>query len=117
MESIKDKDILIARYLENKCTPEEKNQLYELLTSSDNERSFKEVLFSHLNEFQEDQYENNSVDFERIYNELLSEIKRRETRESEKQLLQKRIKVKRLVIQGISIAAVFCIAFFLGHYF
>ena len=114
MASIKDKDILIARYLENKCTQEEKHQLYELLTSSDNERSFKEVLFSHLNEFQEDQYENNAVDFDRIYNELLSEIKRRETKESEKQLLQKRIKVKRLVIQGISIAAVFCIAFFLG---
>jgi len=117
MKSIKDKDILITRYLENKCTLEEKHQLYELLTSSDNERLFKDVLFSHLIEFQGGQDENHSVDFARIYNELLSEIERRETRESERQLLQKRIKVKRLVFKGISIAAVFCIAFFLGAIF
>ena len=117
MESIQDKDILITRYLENKCTQEEKQQLYKLLTSSDNERTFKEVLFTHLIEFQGDQYEDHSVDFERIYNELFSEIKHRETGESEKKLLQKRIKVRRLVFEGISIAAVFCIAFFLGAIF
>jgi transmembrane sensor len=117
MESIKGKDILITRYLENKCTQEEKLQLYEMLTSSDNERSFKEDLFSKLNEIEDEQYENHSVDFERIYNELLSNIKPRETRELEKDLLQKRIMVKRLVFECISIAAVFCIAFFLGTIF
>jgi ferric-dicitrate binding protein FerR (iron transport regulator) len=111
---IMDIDILISKYLENKCTQEEKHQLLELLGSYNNERSSKETLFSQLNEFQEDREENHSIDFERIYNELLSEILRTETRESERQLLQKRIKVKRLVLQGISVAAVFCIAFFLG---
>jgi ferric-dicitrate binding protein FerR (iron transport regulator) len=114
MESNTEIDTLIARYLENKCTPEEKHQLYELLASSDNERSFKEVLFSHLNEFQEGQFESHSVDFERIYNQLITEIKRREVTESETRQLQKRSKVKRLVIEGLSIAAVFCLAFFLG---
>ena len=115
---MKDKNNLIDRFLENKCTPEEKHQLYELLISSDDERSFKELLFSHLNEIQGDQYENHSVDFERIYNELLSEIKLgEETKELERQILQKRTKVKRLVLEGISIAAVFCIAFFLGTIF
>ena len=42
---IKDIDILITKYLENKCTQEEKNQLLELLSSYDNERSSKEVFF------------------------------------------------------------------------
>jgi len=110
-------NILITRYLENKCTQEEKQQLYQLLTSADNEKSFKEVLFSHLNEYQEDQDENHSVDLGRIYNELISEIKRRETIESERRLLKKRTKVRRLVFGCISIAAVFCIAFFLGTVF
>ena len=112
-----DINILIANYLENKCTQEEKNQLYELLASSDGERSVKEVLFSHLNEFQSDQYENNSVDFERIYNELLSEIKHRDALNSERQLLLKRIKIRRLIIGGLAIAAVSCVAFFLGTIF
>jgi len=114
---VKDINILLTRYLENKCTSEEKFQLYELLTSSDNERSFKEVIFSHLNEFREGQDDNNSVDFGRIYNELITEIKRRETRASERQLFQKRIRVKRLVFGVMAVAAVFCIAFFLGTLF
>jgi transmembrane sensor len=110
-------DILISKYLENRYTEEEKKQLYELFTSSDDEKAFKEVLFSHLNEFEEGQYKNHSVDFDRIYNELLSEIKRREAIETEGRLIKKRIKVKRLIFEGISIAAVFCIAFFLGAIF
>lgn len=114
---IKDTDILITRYLENKCTPEEKNQLLTLLSSYNNESASKEALFSKLNKFQEDQNENLSVDFEKIYNELVSEITRRESRESERYVLQKRIRIKRFVLQGISAAAVFCIAFFLGTVF
>jgi transmembrane sensor len=114
MESIKDLNILITRYLENKCTQEEKSQLYELLTSSDNERAFKEVLSSHLEEITEGQDENQSFDSNKVFNELLSEIKLRETRVLERKLLQRRTKIKKLVLGGISIAAVFCIAFFLG---
>ena len=114
---IKDTDILIKKYLENKCTPEEKNQLLALLTSYDNEKSSKEALFSHLDEYQEDMNENHSIDFERIYNELVSEIIRREKGESERHTLQKRIKVKRFVLQSISVAAIFCIVFFLGTIF
>ncbi|RPI69936.1 MAG: DUF4974 domain-containing protein [Ignavibacteriales bacterium] len=112
-----DINILIGSYLENKCTQEEKQQLVEMLLSFENEKSFKEILFKHLNEFQESQDENLNFDFERIYNELLSEIKRRETIESERRLLQKRRKIRRLVLEGISIAAVLCIAFFLGTMF
>lgn len=115
--SKKDIETLIAKYLEKKCTKEEKQQLYELLTSFDDERSFKEVLFSKLNEFHEDQNETHSIDFDRIFNKILSEIRHREIRELEKRLLKNRNKVNRLVFKGISIAAVFCIAFFLGTFF
>ena len=114
--SRKDLDILINKYLEDKCTPEEKQQLYVLLTSSGDEIEFKEVILSLLNEFQSDQYENHTIDFDKIYYELLSEIKRRETIDSERLLLQKRMKVKRLVFEGTAVAAVFCIAFFLGSF-
>jgi transmembrane sensor len=114
---IKDTDILITRYLENKCTPDEKDQLLTLLSSYNNESTSKKALFSNLNEFQEDHDESHTVDFEKIYNELVSEIARRESRESERDVLQKRIKVKRFILQGVSVAAVFCIAFFLGAVF
>ncbi|MBW6500508.1 MAG: DUF4974 domain-containing protein [Bacteroidales bacterium] len=110
-------DILIAKYLEDGCTLHEKKQLLELLSSFDNEKSSAGALFSHLNEFREPQEENSSVDFEKIYNDLASEIIRRETKEEEKQKLQKRANVKRLMIQVVSVAAVFCIAFLLGTIF
>jgi transmembrane sensor len=111
----KDLDILFTKYLENKCTQEERNKLLNLLDSLDNGRSYKEELFSQLNKFQENQDENHTVDFERIYTELFSEIVSRETRESGKQPVKKRINTRRLVVQSVSIAAIFCIAFFLGN--
>jgi transmembrane sensor len=111
---VKDINSLILRYIENKCTPEEKNQLYELLSSADNEKSFKEVIFSHLEDYKDEQHDNQSVDFEKVYNDMLSEIKRRETRAAEKQNLQRKISIKRLAIVITSFAAVSCIAFFIG---
>jgi transmembrane sensor len=117
MNSVKELNSLVIKYLENKCTPEDKKQLYELLTTSDNERSFKEVIYTHLEEFKEDQTENHSVDFDRVYNELLSEIKIRETRASEIKINERRLVLKRVLMGGMSIAAVFCIAFFLGTLF
>ena len=111
---IKDTDILITKYLENKCTLEEKNQLLALLSSYDNERSSKDSLFSDLNEFHEDQHENHSVDFEKIYTELVSEIIHRESRGSEKHILQKRIKVKRFVLEGVFYSSNFLYCFFSG---
>lgn len=114
---INELDILITKYLENKCTKEEKDKLLGLLSSFDNGRSAKEVLFSQLNEFQETGNENHSVDFERIYMELVSEIIGEETKELERQILQKRVRIRRLVLQGISAAAVICIAFLLGTVF
>ncbi len=112
-----DLDKLLTSYLENTCTQEEKKQLYEMLTSSNHEKSFKDVLYSFLCEFNEFQSENQSVNFDLIYNKLLSELKYREIRESEKRLHQKKFRLNRLVYLGLSTAAVFCIAFFLGTFF
>ena len=70
---IKDTDILIKKYLENKCTPEEKNQLLTLLTSYDNEKSSKEALFSHLDEYQEDMSENPWVSFSKVVDTINGE--------------------------------------------
>jgi transmembrane sensor len=108
-------EILLTRYLEKKLTPEEKQQLYELLSSSDNEKAFKEILFSHADDFPEDEYIKHSVNFGSMYNQILSEIKYYEIRESEMLFLKKKRKVRRLLIQGLSLAAVFCIAFFFGR--
>jgi ferric-dicitrate binding protein FerR (iron transport regulator) len=113
----KEIEILISKYIENKCTVEEKHKILELLAKSVKEKSYEELLISQLNEFKEEQSEKHTVDFERIYNELLSEIQYRETRNSQNYQLQKRIKVRRLVLTGISVAAVFCLAFFLGAVF
>jgi transmembrane sensor len=116
MESINDKHILLARYIENKCTQEEKHELFKLLSSPDNEKSFKEIIFSNIDEITNDQNEIRAVDSERIFNELLAEIERKETKESEI-LFQKRRNVRKLVFRSISVAAVFCLAFFLGTLF
>jgi transmembrane sensor len=117
MESTKDRNYLIDRYLEDKCTPEEKNELFKLLSSHENEKSFKEILFSKINEINDNQNAIDAADSDRIYNKLISEIERREKRESERRLLQKRENIRKFVFGGISIAAVFCLAFFLGAVF
>jgi transmembrane sensor len=113
-QNSRDIEILFDKYLEKNCTPEDLQQLYQLLSSSDNERLFKEILFSNLSKFNEDQNEKHGVDFELIYNQILSEIKHRKTKESEKRLIQNRIKFRMVIFHGLSIAAVFCIAFIIG---
>ena len=69
--STTDIKILLAKYLDNKCTLDEKLQLYKLVASSDNENFFKELLFSFLNEYQGDNDEQHPVDFDRNYVKLL----------------------------------------------
>jgi transmembrane sensor len=106
--------ILISRYLENKCTPEEMHELYEMLISADNEKSFKELILSQLDEIPTDNFINHSADFERIYEKIISQLNHRETKDLEKQQLQKRMRLKKLIFEGLSIAALLCIVFFLG---
>lgn len=108
---------LLLSYAENRCTDEEKDELFGLFHESGQESALKELLFEQLVELQDDRIKGHSIDSERLYNKILSEIEHREILETEKHLLRKRKKfglVIRLVSGGVSIAAVFMLAFFLG---
>ncbi len=108
---------LLLGYEENRCTDEEKDELFALFHESGNEATLKELLFERLVELQDNQIKGHDIDPERLYNKILAEIEHREIVESEKHWLRKRNKfgtVKRLVLEGASIAAVFLLAFFLG---
>jgi transmembrane sensor len=110
----KDIEILLTKYLEKSCSPDEKKHFFELLSSSDNERSLKDIIYSHLTDFNEDEFNNHFFDSDRIYNQILSEINEQEILVSKNRILKGRTRVRQLLIQGLSLAAVFCIAFFLG---
>jgi transmembrane sensor len=114
VEQTNYKKILADKYLENKCTQEEKHELFEMIISEDNEKSFKELLFSQVEEIQTDSFINHSADFERIYEKIISQVNYRETKDIEKLQVQRRMRVKRLVFNSLSIAAVLCVVFFLG---
>lgn len=108
---------LINRYLGDKCTKEEEYRLYELLSKSENELSFKEILLSYLNKLADEKDDKQAIDFEKTYSAINKKIKETQIREFEKQLLHRKDRIRkfsRLVIAGSSIAAVFIIAFFLG---
>jgi transmembrane sensor len=110
-------EILLNKFLDGKSTNDEKRQLYDLLAASENENSFKEILFRRLTEYNEDQSDNEAIDFDRIYGNILNEVKQNDIREIERLKLTRRAKVKRIILYGSSIAAVFIIAFFLGNLF
>ena len=109
---------LFIDYFENRCTDEERKEFYALIQESGNESKLKEFMYEHLMEFRDDQIpEQQNIDPEELYHRILTEIKHKEIIENEKQLLRKFKrpgKVWRLVIEGVSIAAVFFLAFFIG---
>lgn len=108
-------EILLTKFLEGKSTIGEKRQLYDLLVASENENSFKEVLFKNLNEHNEDQFSNKVIDFDCIYGNILYEIKQNDILKTERLKLARKAKVRKIVLIGSSMAAVFIIAFFLGN--
>jgi transmembrane sensor len=113
----KDIEILLTKYLDKSCSQEEKKHFFELLTLSDNERSLKEIIYSHLIDFNEDEFKNHIVDSDRIYNQIISEINNQQTSDSEISRMKRKTRRRQLLIQSLSLAAVFCIAFFLGNIF
>lgn len=108
---------LLRSYAENRSTDEEKDELFALFHESINEATLKELMLEQLVELQDDQIKGHSIDPERLYNKILAEIEHREIVEIENHLLHKRNRfgsVKRLVLEGVSIAAAVLLAFFLG---
>lgn len=109
---------LFLGYIENRCTDEEKKEFLALFKEHGHESMLKEFFYEQLMEFRDDQKEEHPVDFDGLYDKILAEIKHRDIIDHEKQLLRKvdrSGKGWRLVLGGVSIAAVFFLAFFLGR--
>jgi transmembrane sensor len=110
-------EFLLKKYLYGKSTIAEKRQLCDLLASCENEKFFREVMEKQLYEFDEKQSDNKIVDFERIYGNILFEIRQNDTLEIKKLKLTGKAKVKRIVLYLSGIAAIFIIAFSLGSHY
>jgi transmembrane sensor len=108
-------EFLLNQFLEGKASINEKQQLYNLIADSQNENSFKQILFRHLTEYNEDQLTNEVIDFDQIYGNITYEIKQIEIHEAERFKLIRKTKSKRILFYSSSIAAVFIIAFFFGR--
>jgi transmembrane sensor len=113
----KEIETSLTRYLDKSCSIDERKQFFELLASSDNESFLKEIILSHLTDFNEEEYKNHIVDSDRIYNQILSEIDEQQIFRSEEKAEKRRIRIRRFVIQGLALAAVSLTAFFLGGIF
>lgn len=116
-KSIQVIEILLNKYLEGKSTPNEKTELFELLAATENENSIKEILLSSLIEYNEDETDKKTVDFDRIYINIINEIKQSDINKRGNQQTFRSIKARRIVLTALSMAAVFIIAFFLGTLF
>lgn len=115
MKTNTDLDSLLKKILDGNSTAGEKLKFYDLIQSSENERLIKEILYKQLDEFCEGHSNSeNSQDFDRIYNSILSEIKQKNG--PGKKLLRAgaEVKFKRIIINKLAIAAVSVAAFFLG---
>jgi len=92
---------LLLKYLERKCTREEKLRLYTLLMMPENEFSVKEILLQHLDEFDEMGFDN-SVDFGVIYKRIIDEIEVNEDQEEKKDKIDDAVHAtKAAVAEGI----------------
>jgi len=104
---------LLINYLERKCTADEKLRLYKLLMMPENELSLKEILLQHLHEFNETDIESN-VDFDRIYQRIITEIEEHEEFEDDKLKIERKTKIIRLFKLCAKVAAIFIPAFIIG---
>lgn len=107
-------EAILKKYFEGSVTETDRKKLYELLQSPENSHSFKGILFDLLTEFKAENETGDSEVMDRIYSNILDEITGNEEEMQERQI--KFIPVlRRLLIYGSSIAAIFIVAFFLGN--
>ncbi len=106
--------ILLKKYFNRECTEAEKQQLFQSLLVIDNEKTITKILKSHLFEYAKTQDEGKEPDFEKMYNNIISEISKISVRESKKLKLKRKQKFKRLYFQISKIAAIAIISFVLG---
>jgi transmembrane sensor len=105
---------LLSKYLNKEITGKERQRLYDLLLMPGAEESFKAVLNSNLEKYDESQQSEETVDSDRLFRKIKSEIKVHETGVEGKFKMKRLSVVRNVVFQGLSVAAVFIFAFFLG---
>jgi transmembrane sensor len=111
----KDIKFLLGHFQEDKLTTREIQLLSDLLSASENEKEFKEILFSLLSDFDLEPGIANKVDFSSLYNKILTSIKQKELLDNNIRSAKRKLLIKRIVVQTLSAAAVFLIAFYLGR--
>jgi transmembrane sensor len=104
---------LLLKYLERKCSKDEKLRLYTLLMMPENELSVKDILLQHLHEFNETVFDN-KVDFDLIYKRIITEIEDNEDQVENTFKIERKAKIFRLFRIIGRVAAIFIPAFVLG---
>ncbi|NMC39769.1 MAG: DUF4974 domain-containing protein [Bacteroidales bacterium] len=107
-------DFLLTRYLENKCTEEEKNRLFMLLGDLRFDNISKEELLTDLSGMDDDGSDIYRTDLEEIYKRIETEIAIREIRAGESGMLPAGMKLRKIIVRSIYAAALVLIAFFTG---
>jgi len=106
---------LFKRYLEGKCSGDEIRQFNEILKSPENEAQFKDILMTHLEEFDDSRFKSRPVNFSGIYERILSDVRTMGKTGTGFNQVQQLLKNKRLIIGILSFAAIFLIAFYIGR--
>ena len=109
-------ELLLAGYIEDRLSPGEKNQFFELLAADGNEDLFREILTEKIHAMSEPYNESaKAPDFSGIFKKISQEIDIREQKEARLLSVRRRLFVRRLVAAVSAAAAVFALAFFIGR--
>lgn len=115
MKTNTDLDSLLKKILDGNSTAEEKLKFYDLIQSAEHERLIKKILYKQLDEFSDVRSNSeNSQNFDRVYNSILSEITQKNSTEDKTFSAGTEVKFKRIIINALTIAAISVAAFFLG---
>ena len=107
-------EALLLKYLRGNLTPPERHEFFDMLSDAENEQFFKDILLMHISDFKEAP-DNRPVDFDNIFDNILSEINEIDHREYVRKEDNRRITIKQFTRYAGIIAAVSIIAFFLGR--
>lgn len=109
-------ELLLAGYIEDRLSPGEKNQFFELLAADGNEDLFREILTEKIHAMSEPYNESaKAPDFSGIFKKISQEIDIREQKKARLLSVRRRLLARRLVAAVSAAAAVFALAFFIGR--
>lgn len=106
--------LLLNKISEGTATPEEEQHLRSFLGNAENNHFFREILLKNLTEYNEDKDEIIVADYDRIYRNILNDIKAEGRIETGQSSFYWKARLKRTILYGTGIAALVAISFFLG---